>query len=152
VFYFVIFFELCKKFLKCVDKTGGTVYYTTNTVVRRCVVEFNSRIPIYLQVIDDIKRRLVTGKISPGSKLPSTRELAVEYNINPNTAARIYREMEQMSLCYTKRGLGTFTTENEKMIKLIKVEMANLVVENFKEEMSKLGYTQQQMIEEIKRR
>ncbi len=115
-------------------------------------MEFNSRIPIYLQVIDDIKRRLVTGKITPGGKLPSTRELAVEYNINPNTAARIYREMEQMSLCYTKRGLGTFATENAKLIKLIKVETANEVVKSFKEEMAKLGYSEDEMIEEIKRR
>ncbi len=115
-------------------------------------MEFNSRIPIYLQVIDDIKRRLVTGKITPGSKLPSTRELAVEYNINPNTAARIYREMEQMSLCYTKRGLGTFATENEKLIKIIKLEMAKEIIENFKEEMAKLGYDETEMIEQIKRR
>ncbi len=112
-------------------------------------MEFNSRIPIYLQVIDDIKKRLVTGKIEPGSKLPSTRELAVEYNINPNTAARIYREMEQMSLCYTKRGLGTFATEDKQQIDKIKQEMADSIVSGFAHEMHMLGFDKQQMIDAI---
>ena len=82
-----------KNFINMLDKNKILVYYSTSTLVRRREMEFNSRIPIYLQVIDDIKKRLVTGGIEPGAKLPSTRELAVEYNINPNTAARIYREM-----------------------------------------------------------
>lgn len=112
-------------------------------------MEFNSRIPIYLQVIDDIKKRLVTGKIEPGAKLPSTRELAVEYNINPNTAARIYREMEGVSICYTQRGLGTFATEDKKMIDEIKDEMAKDIVETFVGEMNKLGYDKKQMIDAI---
>ena len=112
-------------------------------------MEFNSRIPIYLQVIDDIKKRLVTGRIEPGSKLPSTRELAVEYNINPNTAARIYREMEAMSLCYTKRGLGTFATEDAQQIDKIKNEMADSIVSGFVDEMRMLGFNKNQMIEAI---
>ncbi len=114
-------------------------------------MEFNSRIPIYLQVIDDIKKRLVMGKITPGEKLPSTRELAVEYNINPNTAARIYKEMEQMSLCYTKRGLGTFATEDEKQIIMIKQEMAKNIIGTFVEEMSELGFDKNQMIDAVKK-
>lgn len=115
-------------------------------------MEFNSRIPIYLQVIDAIKKQLVTGKISPDSKLPSTRALAIEYSINPNTAARIYNEMEYDGICYTKRGLGTFVTKSKKVIKDIKEDMANKVINNFIEEMSELGYTKNQMIEEINKK
>ena len=43
--------------------------------------------------------------------MPSNRELAVLFKVNQNTAARIYREMESMGLCYTKRGIGTFVSE-----------------------------------------
>ena len=50
--------------------------------------------PIYLQVVDDIKKQIVLGKFRPGDKLPSSKELAVNYNINPNTAARVYQELE----------------------------------------------------------
>ena len=69
-------------------------------------MQYNNRLPIYLQVINDIKKRMVKGEIMPGEKLPSTRALAVEYEVNPNTAARIYTEMEKMGLCYTERGTG----------------------------------------------
>ena len=65
-------------------------------------MEFETNKPIYLQVIEDIKRRMVAGELPPGEKLPSVRDLAVAYTINPNTASRVYREMEQMSLCFTR--------------------------------------------------
>ena len=113
-------------------------------------MEFNSRIPIYLQVIDVIKKQLVTGKISPGSKLVSTRELAVKYNINPNTAARIYKEMELMGICYTKRGLGTFVTESNEKIDEMKEDITLNVINIFINEMKELGYTKKDMVEEIR--
>jgi len=65
------------------------------------IMDYKANIPIYLQVIDDIKKRILTGEIKLGDKLPSTRELAVQYTVNPNTAARIYNELEQCGLCYT---------------------------------------------------
>jgi DNA-binding transcriptional regulator YhcF (GntR family) len=66
-------------------------------------LEFKNNIPIYLQVIDDIKHKIVLGELNLGDKLPSTRELAVMYQINPNTAVRVYNEMELMGLCFTKQ-------------------------------------------------
>ena len=52
-------------------------------------MEYNSSLPIYLQAANSIKQDIVTGKLSPGARLPSVRDLAVEYTINPNTAAYI---------------------------------------------------------------
>ena len=49
------------------------------------IMDYKANTPIYLQVIDDIKRRILTGEIKLGDKLPSTRELAVQYTVNPNT-------------------------------------------------------------------
>ena len=75
------------------------MYYCASTRVRvMCtlpitgggIMDYKANIPIYLQVIDDIKKRILTGEIKLGDKLPSTRELAVQYTVNPNTAARIY--------------------------------------------------------------
>ena len=57
-------------------------------------MEFENNIPIYIQVINQIKKDIITGKLPMGAKLPSTRELAVLYHINPNTAGRVYNEME----------------------------------------------------------
>ena len=52
-------------------------------------MEYNNNLPIYLQVINQIKKDMIQGKLPMGEKLPSTRELAVQYQINPNTAARV---------------------------------------------------------------
>ena len=103
-------------------------------------MEFKANQPIYLQVIDDIRRKLVTGAISPGQKLTSVRELAMNYQINPNTAARVYKEMELMGMCYTKRGLGTFITDDSKVIDGIRKDMAAEYLDTFVNGMHSLGY------------
>ena len=61
-------------------------------------MEYNTASPIYLQVINELKKRMVKGELKPGEKMPSNRELAVLFKVNQNTAARIYREMESMGL------------------------------------------------------
>ena len=95
-------------------------------------MEFENNIPIYIQVINQIKKDIITGKLPMGAKLPSTRELAVLYHINPNTAGRVYKEMELQNMCYTKRGLGTFVTEDAAVFKSMREEMA--------QEFIKMGY------------
>jgi|AGTN01.3.fsa_nt_gi Predicted transcriptional regulators len=108
-------------------------------------MEYNSRIPIYMQVIDLLKKRMVQGKIQPGEKLPSTRVLAVEYGVNPNTAARIYDEMEAMGLCYTERGLGTFMANDPSIVQRIRGETADRLLHEFVSEMAALGFSPQDM-------
>ena len=108
-------------------------------------MEYDSRTPIYLQVIDRIRKRMVQGKIRPGDKLPSTRALALEYGVNPNTAARIYNEMETMGLCYTERGLGTFMTQDESSIQQLRRDMADQLLRQFVSEMSALGFSPEEM-------
>ena len=68
-------------------------------------MEYNSSLPIYLQVANLIKRDIVTGKRELGEKLPSVRELAVSYTINPNTVSRVYKELETEGVCFTRRGM-----------------------------------------------
>lgn len=112
-------------------------------------MNYNNETPIYLQVIHDLKKKIVQGKISPGEKLPSNRELAVLYKINQNTAARIYREMEAAGYCFTRRGIGTFISEEEKMTVNIKKEMADELLQNFIHEMKDLGYQKEEILEQI---
>ena len=112
-------------------------------------MEYDSRAPIYLQVIDLIKKRMVQGEIKPGDKLPSTRALALEYGVNPNTAARIYDEMEAMGLCYTERGLGTFMDREPSIVLRLRHQMADKLLREFVREMAALGYTPQEMKQAI---
>lgn len=112
-------------------------------------MQYDSRSPIYLQVIDRIIKKMVMGGILPGEKMPSTRALAVEYEVNPNTAARIYKEMETMGLCYTERGLGTFMTEDKNVKSRLRRELADKLTSEFVREMASLGFTAQEMKEAI---
>lgn len=113
-------------------------------------MDYKANTPIYLQVIDDIKRRILTGEIKLGDKLPSTRELAVQYTVNPNTAARIYNELEQCGLCYTKRGLGTFVSEDVHLIDTLKSELSSEMIETFVSGMTSLRFSKDEIINLIK--
>lgn len=115
-------------------------------------MEFDNNIPIYLQVINAIKRDMVNGVISLGEKLPSGRDLAFKYKINPNTANRIYKEMEAEDVCFTKRGLGTYVTEDVDKLKKIREEMAGTLLDNFIEGMKQLGFTKEELIQLLEQR
>ena len=107
------------------------MYYLTIALIQRDWsdrMEYNTASPIYLQVIN---------------------ELAVLFKVNQNTAARIYREMESMGLCYTKRGIGTFVSEEDDMISGLKKEMAEELVRNFMQEMEDLGFQKGDIIDRI---
>ncbi len=102
-------------------------------------MEFDNNIPIYIQVIQDIEKDIITGKLGLGEKMPSGRDLALKYKINPNTASRIYKELEAQAICFTKRGLGTFVTEDGARVEQIRKDMANDLLEQFISGMDKLG-------------
>ena len=112
-------------------------------------MEYNTGAPIYLQVINELKKRMVKGDLKPGEKMPSSRELAVLYKVNQNTAARIYREMESAGYCFTKRGIGTFVSEEENMFENLKKEMAGELLSNFMHEMRDLGFEKKDIIFQI---
>ena len=67
--------------------------------------------PVFLQIVNAVKRAVATGRLSPGDRLPSVRELARELVINPNTIAKAYRELEAEGVTTNRRGAGTFVAE-----------------------------------------
>jgi len=67
-----------------------------------------SAVPIYRQIMDQIRRRVAAGLLVPGERLPSVRELAGQLLINPTTAARVDRDLEREGLLETRRGEGTY--------------------------------------------
>ena len=64
--------------------------------------------PLYQQIVDEVRRGLVLGTLSPEDPLPSVRALAAELRVNPNTVQQAYRELERAGIIYTRRGQGTF--------------------------------------------
>lgn len=73
-------------------------------------------IPIYVGLINQIKYAIASGALQPGDELPSVRELAKQQRINPNTAARVYRELEHDGVVETRRGQGTFVAEKARAV------------------------------------
>lgn len=66
--------------------------------------------PLYVQIVDEVKRGLVVGSLQPDDPLPSIRQLAAQLRVNFNTVKQAYRVLEHEGLAFTERGRGTFVT------------------------------------------
>lgn len=106
---------------------------------------FQSSQPIYSQLADRIKRQILRGELKPGEKLPSVREMAVQTNVNPNTVQRTYRELEGMNLVETRRGQGTFVTENAAILNELREQMKVQEISAFVKGMREMGYTNEEI-------
>lgn len=70
--------------------------------------------PLYLQIIDEVRRAVVVGTLRPGDPLPSVRELAADLVVNPRTVLQAYQELERDGVVYVRRGQGTFVSPTAK--------------------------------------
>ncbi|MCK9526892.1 MAG: GntR family transcriptional regulator [Limnochordia bacterium] len=115
-------------------------------------IDFSTSIPIYLQIIEEFKRQVVTGVLKPGDKVPSQRELAAQIKVNANTVQRAYREMEILGLVETLRGQGTFVCQNHQIVEETKSEMLTNLVDDFVRAVQALGLSQEATLEVVKSR
>lgn len=68
-------------------------------------------VPIYLQIVNQVKYLIAAGQLAPHDELPPIRVLAENLTINPNTVARAYRDLEREGLIYKRKGAGTFVAD-----------------------------------------
>lgn len=101
--------------------------------------ELNSDRPIYLQLMDNIKFRIISGIYSPGERLPSVRDLASEAAVNPNTMQKALSELENSGLIYSNRTSGRFVTEDADMILSAKKALAKEYCDDFLDKLRYLG-------------
>ena len=111
--------------------------------------KFQTDRPIYAQLVEQVKQKIITGVYPPGRKMPSVRELAAEASVNPNTMQRAFSQLEQEGLLYTQRTSGRFVTEDQGRITAMKEELARELIRSFLENMEQLGYTSSQAQELI---
>jgi GntR family transcriptional regulator len=71
-------------------------------------IDFRSGVPIYVQIMDQVKRQVVSGGLKPGDQLPTVRALALELRVNFNTVARAYRLLDEAGIISTQQGRGTY--------------------------------------------
>lgn len=78
------------------------------------VIDHTTGRPVYLQIIDQVKRDIAMGRLREGERLPTVRELAATLAINPNTIAKAFRQLEQEGIIQTRAGAGAFVANLDK--------------------------------------
>lgn len=110
-------------------------------------IEFNSNIPIYIQVMNDIKRKIVKGDYKPEDKIESVRELALLYGANPNTIQRALQELEREGLLRSERTTGRFISNDLQLIENCKKTLATEFTTEYVENVNSIGLSVEDGIE-----
>lgn len=113
-------------------------------------MNFDNNIPIYIQIVEQLKIYIISGKIKIGDRIPSVRELALKYKVNPNTMQRALIELEELKLIYTDRTNGKFVTDDEKLINKNKKEYANEIAKKYFLSMESIGFDKNDSINYLK--
>ena len=85
--------------------------------------EFNNEQPLYLQLLKEFRRKIATGEWQPGEKIDSVRNLALLYEVNPNTVQRALAELEREELAFAERTMGRFICDRPERIKQLRKDL-----------------------------
>lgn len=113
--------------------------------------EFNDNKPIYIQIVDILKIKIISGELEAGSKLKSVRDLALDFEVNPNTMQRALSELEREKLMYSQRTSGRFVTDDIDTIVHLREEMARIEIAELYSMLIKLGYKKEELTQIILR-
>ncbi len=113
---------------------------------KKMKLDFDNNIPIYLQLVEQLKRDIISGKISAGERLPSVRDLALQLKVNPNTVQKALVELEVIGLVFTERTNGKFVTEDNSLIEKCKQEYADIITQKYMETMEKIGIDKNEVL------
>ncbi len=105
-------------------------------------INFRSGVPIYIQIMDQVKHLIAVGRLQPGDQLPTVRQMAADLRVNFNTIARAYRLLDEAGIISTQHGRGTFILELESAEngeKLRRQDLARLT-RHYLTEAQRLGY------------
>ncbi len=100
---------------------------------------FDNNIPIYIQLLEYMKIYLISGAFKCGEKLPSVRDFASTFKVNPNTMQKALAELESEKLIYTERTNGKYVTKDEKIIEKLKDEYALTLAKSYFQGMKRIG-------------
>lgn len=100
---------------------------------------FDNNIPIYVQLLEYLKIYLISGVFKPGDKLPSVRDFANTFKVNPNTMQKALSELEDMELIYTERTNGKYVTNDQEVIDKLKDEYALTLAKSYFNGMKRIG-------------
>ncbi|GFZ76770.1 GntR family transcriptional regulator [Paenibacillus marchantiophytorum] len=113
-------------------------------------LSFNNRDPVYLQVVRYFKEEIATGKLAAGKEIPSRRELAGMFQINPNTAQKAYKEMEEQKLITTEGNSPSRITTDAHILNSIREELIREAVEVFVQSIRKMELPTDELLRFVK--
>ena len=112
-------------------------------------IDAGSAVPVYEQLKRQIKLKVISGKYQPDSKLPSIRQLASELKINPNTIAKVYRQLESENILYSKSGSGFFVKKEQDELNKARTKLLNEFTDEFISKVVELGFSPVTLINKI---
>ena len=107
---------------------------------------FDNSFPIYQQIVDSLKSKIISGEWAAGERIRPVRDLALEYKVNPNTMQKALALLEQEGLLYTERTSGRFVTNNPEQIQKKRGEALLAEITKFITRMNAMGYGENEII------
>ena len=114
--------------------------------------KLQENMPIYMQIMNRVRGAVASGELAPGERVASVREMAADFEVNPNTMQRALNELEREGLLVSERTAGRFVTTDRKLIAQLKREAAEDAADAFRREMLALGFSEDELVEFFCRR
>ncbi len=114
--------------------------------------KLQENMPIYMQIMNRVRESIASGELAPGDRVASVREMAADFEVNPNTMQRALNEVEGEGLLIPERTAGRFVTTDRQLIIQLKREAAEEAADAFRREMAALGFTEEEMMEFFRER
>ena len=112
--------------------------------------EFDNNTPIYMQLVNNIKLHIISGKLKCGERLPSVRELAFMLKVNPNTVQKALGSLEDIKLIYTERTNGKYVTDDIDLIDKLKEEYILNLTRDYLSNLELIGLSSKDIIKYFK--
>lgn len=114
-------------------------------------LDLRSGVPVYRQLMDQVRAGMASGALAAGDQLPTVRQLAVDLAINPNTVLRAYRELELGGLLETQQGTGTFITQTKpRRDDVERQRQLSQLVGEFLARAGAAGFTVEELLKELR--
>ena len=108
--------------------------------------------PIYMQIMNSIRDAIASGELAAGDKVPSVREFASEFEVNPNTMQRALMELEREGILVSERAIGRFVTDDRSRIDAMRREAGSKAADAFIRQMADLGFSEEEMLDFFRER
>ena len=114
--------------------------------------KLKENMPIYVQIMNRVREAIAAGELKPGDKIASVRDLAADFEVNPNTMQRALTELEREGLVLSERTQGRYVASDAKAIGELRKDIARQAADSFRREMAALGFNEEEMMDFFRER